>query len=86
MTETYLEKVNRWRILRHEDLPAAHKAAYRLEGINPDDVWKLVWSFEDEAAARDMLAQLNEEKPRFYTYRLVDAGKSEIVERPVGFF
>jgi len=29
-----------------------------------------------------VLAEKNADKPPFYTYKLVDAGKSEVVERP----
>lgn len=81
MVGTYKERVNRWRIIRHEDLPERHKAAYRAEEINPDDRWSLVWSFETEADAIEMLATLNAEKPEYYTYRLVDGGKAEEIER-----
>jgi hypothetical protein len=83
--ETYQEKINRWRILRHEELPAEHKAAYRLNGINPDDNWSLIWSFTTEEAAQKMLAQLNVDKPKFYTYRLVDGGKADTVTRQAWF-
>lgn len=83
--KTYQERINRFRILRHEDLPEAHKAEYRLNGIDPDNLWALIWSFETLERAEEMLASLNEDKPRFYTYKLVDAGAPEIVERPEWF-
>lgn len=83
MSQTYKERVNRWRILRHEELPEAHKAAYRLEGINPDDLWSLIWSFETEEAAVEMLAELTGRKSKFWTYKLVDGGKAEEIERSI---
>jgi len=83
VSETYKEKVNRWRILRHDDLPEEHKAAYRAEGINPDDVWGLIWSFETEASAIEMLASLNERKAKFQTYKLVDGGAATEIERSI---
>jgi len=79
--ETYKERVNRWRIIRHEELPEEHKAAYRLEGIDPDDNWSLIWSFETEEAAAKCLADCNETKAKWQTYRMVDGGKTEFIER-----
>ena len=83
MNETYKERVNRWRILRHDELPEAHKAEYRLSGIDPDDLWSLIWSFETEAGALSMLARLNEEKSKFWTYKLVDGGAATEIERSI---
>jgi hypothetical protein len=83
MSQTYIEKVNRWRILRHDELPEAHKAEYRLSGINPDEIWSLIWSFETEDSAVKMLARLNEEKSKFWTYKLVDGGNAEEIERSI---
>jgi len=81
--ETYKERVNRWRIIRHEELPEEHKAAYRLEGINPDDNWSLIWSFDTEDAAKMQLARCNASKARWQTYKLIDGGKTEYIERSV---
>ena len=83
MTETYKERINRWRIMRHEDLPEGHKQAYRAEGINPDDLWSLIWSFETEESATKMLGQLNADKAKWQTYKLVDGGKTEEIERSI---
>jgi len=79
--ETYKEKVNRWRIVRHDELPEAHKAEYRLAGIDPDDNWSLIWSFETEEAAREQLADCIKSAAKWQTYKLVDGGKAEFVER-----
>lgn len=83
MEQTYKEKVNRWRIMRHDELPEAHKAEYRLSGINPDDLWSLIWSFESEPAAINMLADLNGRKASWQTYKLVDGGEAMEIERNI---
>ena len=83
MSQTYKERVNRWRIMRHEELPEAHKAEYRLSGINPDDLWSLIWSFETEEAAVKMLANCNADKASWQTYKLVDGGEAIEIERSV---
>lgn len=49
--ETYVEKINRYVVEYHEELPREHKAQMRLNGIDPDNYWQLKWSFETEEAA-----------------------------------
>lgn len=49
--ETYVERVNRFVVEYHEELPAEHKAQMRIYGIDPDDHWQLKWSFEEQASA-----------------------------------
>ena len=83
--ETYQEYVGRYRILRHEELPPEHKAGYRLRGIDPDDLWSLIWSFDDLESAEREFERSNARKPDFYTYRLVDAGAPEYIERSTWF-
>lgn len=78
---TYKETVFRYRVLRHEDLPEFHKAAYRAKGIDPDDNWSLIWSFMTKEAALACLKQERAGAPSFYTYEMVDGGQSEIIER-----
>jgi hypothetical protein len=82
---TYQEKINRYRIIRHDELPEAHKAEYRLNGIDPDNNWSLIWSFETLEAAEKQLVDCNEHKASFQTYKLVDAGVAEVVERQAWF-
>lgn len=84
---TYVETVYRYRILRHEDLPESHKAAYRLRGIDPDDNWSLIWSFKDRESAEETLASYvdDPDKPSFYTYKMVDAGQTDHFERQTWF-
>lgn len=83
--QTYKEMINRYRVLRHEELPEEHKAHYRAEGINPDDNWSLIWSFTTREAAEKCIADYEIDKPWFYTYKLVDAGQSEVIDRPVSW-
>lgn len=80
---TYKERVGRFRILRHEELPERHKAEYRLNGIDPDDCWSLIWSFDEEASAQEQLVDCNEHKGKFETYKLVDNGAPSVIERHI---
>lgn len=80
---TYQEMVARYQILKHTELPEEYKEAYRKDGINPDEVWSLVWSFFDKEAAE---ATLEEECKRAFpneTFKLVDAGQTTYIERHV---
>lgn len=81
--QTHNETVYRFRIMRHDDLPESHKKAYRERGINPDDVWSLIYSFKNEDDAREELERCNEDAANWETYKIVDNGKDEIIERPV---
>jgi len=81
MSETYKERVGRWRILRHDELPEAHKAEYRLSGIDPDNLWSLIWSFETEEAAREQLADSIEHAAKWQTFKLVDGSEAVEIER-----
>lgn len=81
MTATYKERVLRYRIMRHDELPEAHKAAYRERGIDPDDNWSLIWSFGNKADAEARLAHEQADAARWETWKLVDAGKETVIER-----
>jgi hypothetical protein len=79
--QTYQERVGRYRILRHEELPEAHKAEYRLRGIDPDDCWGLIWSFDEITDAEKSLANCNDSKASFQTYKIVDNGETSFITR-----
>ena len=81
--ETYTETVYRFRILRHEELPEEHKASYRADGIDPDDIWGLYASFISKRDASRELKNLRENSAWFQTYKIVDAGKATTIERPL---
>lgn len=49
--ETYIERINRYVVEYLEDLPADHRAALMINGIDPDNNWLLKWSFEREEDA-----------------------------------
>ena len=80
---TYVERVARYRIYRHDDLPEGHKAEYRAQGIDPDTLWRLVWSFEEYQAAVWQLQDLREDAAAWETYKLVDNGEAEYIDRPI---
>jgi hypothetical protein len=83
--ETYNETILRYRIVRHEELPPEHKASYRLNGIDPDTLWSLVWSFETLEDAEKQLVDCNEHAASWQTYKIVDGGAAEVVERSAWF-
>ena len=83
---TYQETVNRYRILRHDDLPETHKAELRLHDIDPDDLWSLTWSFETLEDAEEKLSEDINRAAEFgfkRTYKIVDNGEASTIERPV---
>ena len=85
MFDTYEERVGRYRILRHDELPDRHKAEMRLNGIDPDDCWSLIWSFDTEQAANDQLADCIEHAASWQTYKLVDNGEPSVITRQAWF-
>jgi hypothetical protein len=80
-TATYDETVYRFRILAHDDLPEGHKAEYRAAGIDPDTIWRLVYSFMTQGGAEACLADVRAAAPAWRTYKLVDAGEATVVTR-----
>lgn len=52
----YIETINRFVVEYHEELPDAHKAQMRLNGVDPDNRWDLKWSFTTLEAAEEQLA------------------------------
>ena len=82
---SYRERINRYRVVKHEERPDAHKAEMRINGIDPDTTWSLVWSFETLAAAEKQLAKEIKNAAPWETWKIVDAGAAEIVDRPSWF-
>lgn len=80
---TYSERVNRFLILRHEELPEAHQAAYRAAGIDPKDNWSLIWSFSTRVDAEDCLRDAKAEAASWMTHKMVDNGEATTIERVV---
>lgn len=85
MTETYQEYVGRYRIMRHEEMDDRRKAEHRINGINPDTLWSLIWSFDDKEAAGKQLAQCLSRAADYESYDFVDAGAGEYIERTAWF-
>ncbi len=83
MSDTYPETVLRYRIYRHEELPERHKQAYLDSGRNPDDIWNLVWSFNDEFSAEQCLADERANAAAWQTYKMVDHGQAEVIQRSI---
>ena len=81
--ETYTETVNRYRIMRHDDLPEGHKAELRAHGIDPDTRWSLIWSFDDERMATEMFESCQDDAASWETFKMVDAGEATTIERGV---
>jgi hypothetical protein len=83
---TYQERIGRYRIVYHDELPPQHKAEMRLCGIDPDTRRCLEWSFNDEDAAQEMFAECIAHAPSYKTYYLVDHGSEVVIERNADFF
>jgi len=81
--ETYTETVYRYQILKHEELPEAHKAALRARDIDPDTRWTLYMSFNNETEAMEMTGHLQDDAADWETYKFVDGGETKQIERPV---
>jgi hypothetical protein len=82
---TYQERIGRYRIVYHEELPESHKAELRLLGIDPDARRILEWSFDDKAAAEEMLTTCILARRKHRTYFFVDAKTEITVERELWF-
>lgn len=83
--EYYTETVLRYRVLRREIITdARRRAEYAINGMDPDDTWSLIWSFNNLADAE---AQAAEEREIFGEDRWVvavkDAGQTEHIKRMV---
>ena len=78
---TYTETAYRFQILAHDDLPEGHKAEYRAAGIDPDNIWTLIYSFQDLENAEATMALEREDAPSWRTFKLVDAGATQTFQR-----
>lgn len=85
MTETYNERVLRYRVLRHEVITdESRRAYYRLNDVDPDNIWNLIWSFNNLADAED---QAEDERKYWkepnWIIKVVDAGSETVIERSI---
>jgi len=90
MTETYEERVGRYRIVKHEIITdPKRRAEYIINGLDPDEDIKLIWSFDDKAAAERQLERCREidDKieaqygPISWHHYIIDNGEAEIITR-----
>jgi len=78
---THTETILQYRILRHDDLPQAHKDEMIKHGINPDEQWNLIYSFDNKADAYGCLEEEEFNAAPWETYKLKDAGEATTIER-----
>lgn len=81
--QTYQERVGRYVILKHVVLPAEHQAEYRSKGIDPDTIWSLYYSTNNEADCIEVLKEAREDARWHTTYKMEDRGAPSTIERPV---
>jgi hypothetical protein len=85
MTNTYTEKVLRYRVARREVITdPRRRAELQINGLDPDNIWSLIWSFDNLKDAED---QAEDERNIFkapnWEVKVVDAGKTEYIERSI---
>ena len=92
--ETHIEHINRFVVERREKVSDMHAAQMRLNGIDPETRWELIWSFDTEEAARAQCEkdQIRHNKiyeqfsrPASMTYRVRYLGGSLEIKREVFF-
>jgi len=80
---TYVERFLQYVVERHEEVPENQKALYRLNGVNPDNCWSLIYSFNNlestntccnEERTRHEKFCIDYQHPRWATYRVRDLG------------
>ena len=83
MTDYYMEKINRWVVEKMAiKLDDQYRAEMRINGLDPDDHWTLVWSFETKYPAyRQMWA--DQKRSTLYRYRVRDLGEAQEVRRAI---
>ena len=91
---TYREQISQFVVEYHEELPAEHRAQYRINGVDPDTVWNLKWSFTQQQHAEDQCRtdQRSHDSfcaersiPPWKTFRVRDMGAPVEVEREAWF-
>jgi hypothetical protein len=89
---TYKQRVYRFVVESHEDLPEDYKAEYRLRGMDPDNMWSLLYSFMNREDAERALCDRQQRQAEFcqeqgltsrLTFRVRDLGQDMEIERQV---
>lgn len=81
----HTETILRYRVVVNEDRGPEVRAALIERGIDPDNNWKLVWSFNELADAEAQMEQCIEEDKEYgldkwNTYKIIDHGETEYRE------
>jgi hypothetical protein len=79
---SHTETILRYRVVKLEDRGPEVRAALIERGIDPDQNWKLVWSFNELAdAEKQMEREIEEGKEygldKYDTYKIIDNGETE---------
>lgn len=85
MTDTYIEKVLRYRVVRRPIITdESIRAEYRINDRDPDEMWSLIWSFNDLESAEDQAADDREIfNAARWEVKVIDGGKTDYIERKV---
>jgi len=83
MSETgyYFETVQQYVLERQTELPEEMKAEYRIKGVNPDELWELIWSYQTEEAAKLQLAREEAKGSKIWKWRMRDLGGAKTIKR-----
>lgn len=75
-----LSRIGRYRVMCHETFSEPTKALFREAGIDPDTLYTVTHSYDDEAAcrARLIVEQARNRNP-YLRYSFLDAGVDEII-------
>ncbi len=81
-----LSRIGRFCVMKHESFSEATKQAFRDNGIDPDTLHTVAYSYDDPdcAMARLSVEQMRNRNP-YLTYVFHDMGESQIVETSLGF-
>ena len=94
MSDTYKEHVNRFIVEYQDHMDDQQKARCRLMGIEPDNLWNLMWSFTTPEAADQQCKQEQHNHQKFCnangyqqwkTFRARDLGSAVEIERTAWF-
>lgn len=72
---TYEERIGRYRIFRNDNVLGARGSEIRASGHNPENDWRLVWSFDELEAAAMKLAKESLRSGAYSLWKMVDAGE-----------
>jgi hypothetical protein len=81
-----LSRIGRFRVMKHETFSPETQAEFRAAGIDPDTLYTVAYSYDDDASAMARLAVENlRNRNPFIAYRFYDAGEDEVIATSLGF-